>query len=355
VTRRRFLQAAAAMLAGYAWLARAQQRMPLADMHSHYGMVSRRQMLESGFAEDLRANRVALTAWKAVPDANWLRLTPSGIEQAGEPRAGALGDAFTAQLDRMLAYIEKHKLKKVLSRPDVDACLAGESGIVLASEGADFLEGQLDRLAPAYEKGLRHLQLVHYIRTPVGDLQTSRPSQSGLSALGKQLVEACNARGILVDLSHSSGQVIDQALAISSAPVVWSHGWVDSEGGSWNDQYGYLQRRLSLDHAKKIAAKGGVVGLWAFGLQRPTSQWPVSRGDHLAYAEQLAKLVRSLGPDHVAIGTDIEGLGPNFVVNTYEELRAVIAALEAHKLSASVIERVAYGNYARVLNAALKA
>jgi membrane dipeptidase len=355
VKRRRLLQAAAAVLAGSPWLTHAQQRVPIADMHSHYGLVTRRNAQESGFADDLRANGVALVAWKAIPDGPWLRFTPSGVEQAGEPRAGALANAFAVQFDRMKAYIDKHKLKTVLTRADVDACLAGESGIVLASEGADFLEGKLDGLEAAYEKGLRHLQFVHYIGTPVGDRQTERPSHNGLSELGKRLVEACNARGMLVDLSHCAGPAVDQALAIADAPLVWSHGWVDSESGRWNDPYGFLSRRLSLEHAKKIAAKGGVVGLWGLGLPRYFPRWPVSQRDQAGYARELAKLVDKLGADHVAMGTDLEGLGPNWVVDTYAHARTVVEALQAAKLPASTVEKVAFANYARVLKAALKA
>jgi hypothetical protein len=185
----------------------------------------------------------------------------------------------------MKSYIAQRNLKTVLTSADVDGCIAGEFGIVLASEGADFLEGRVENLDSAYEKGLRHLQFVHYIRTPVGDIQTVSPVHNGLSEMGKGLVEACNAKGVLIDLAHSTGPAIDQALEITKAPLIWSHGWVDRDGGNWQDQYGYQRRRLSLAHAKKIAARGGVVGLWGLGLSRPGAGWSVSRGDTRAYAK----------------------------------------------------------------------
>jgi membrane dipeptidase len=357
--RRALLQAAAAALAAGPWLARAQQRVPIADMHSHYGMITRRQLAESGFADDLRSNGVVLVAWKLVADGLWLRTTSTGIEQASEPRPGALAEFFNRSLTRMEAYVREHKLKLVLTRADVDAAVApqaaGEAGIVFAAEGADFLEGRLDGLAPAYERGLRHLQLVHYIRTPVGDRQTSAPSHDGLSDLGKRILEACNARGILVDLAHCSAAAVDQALDLAAAPMVWSHGWVEGEGGKWDDRNGFLRRRLSLAHARKIAAKGGVVGLWGFGLSRPEPLWPVRQNDQFGYARELAKLVDQLGADHVALGTDIEGVGTNWSVNSYGHVRAVVEALQAAKLPSSTIEKVAFANYARVLKAALKA
>jgi membrane dipeptidase len=353
--RRQVLKAALALLAAGPLGSRAQQPVPIADMHSHFGMFSRREAIESGLADDMRRNRVALMAWKLVADGPWIRSGISGIEQAREPTPGELSIYFYRILDLMLAYIAKHKLRTVLTAADVDACIAGDAGIVLASEGADFLEGRVENLDAAYAKGLRHLQFVHYIRTPVGDFQTVAPTHGGLSEMGKRLVEACNARGIVVDLAHATGQAVDQALEIAKAPTVWSHSWVDGQGGSYRDTYGFLMRRLSVAHAKKIAAGGGVIGLWAFGLSRPNELYPISARDTRAYARELVKLVGLIGADHVGFGTDIEGVGQNWTLNEYGHVRTVIQHLEEMKVPASTIERVAHGNYARVLKAVLKA
>ena len=354
--RRRLLQAAISFLALGAGTARAQQpRMPIADMHSHYGMITR-TLATSGLADELRNQRVALMAWKLVADGQWIGSTPTGIVQKSEPAPGELAAFFHANLDRMKAYVAQHQLKTVLTAADVDACIAadGQPGIVLASEGADFLEGRLGNLQAAYDNGLRHLQLVHYIRTPVGDFQTVPPVYNGLSALGRLLVEACNDKGILVDMAHSTGESVDQALQIAKAPLIWSHSWVDGSGGRFTDQFGYLQRRLSLAHARKIADKGGVIGLWGLGLANPRAGWSVGARDTRAYAKELASLVGKLGRDHVAFGTDIEGVGPNWSVNDYAGVRAVLDHLQEMKLPSETVERVAYGNYARVLKAVLR-
>jgi membrane dipeptidase len=353
VNRRRLLQLAAAAPAWSVLHAFAQSRVPIADAHSHYGMVSR-QMRSSGLAEDMRAQGVALVAWKVVADGNWIRVTGTGIEQSRYPGLGDLARLFDSRLTQMKAYIAEHKLRTVLAGADVDACIAGEAGIVLSSEGADFLEGRVENLDSAYDKGLRHLQFVHYIRTPVGDFQTVAPVHGGLSAMGKQLVEACNAKGILVDLAHSTGESVDQALEIANAPILWSHGWVDSQAGHWQDRYGFLKRRLSLAAAKSIAGRDGVIGLWGFGLRQPGLGWSVPRGGTKAYAYELASLAEKIGPEHVAIGTDIEGVGPDWSVNDYGHVRSVVDELEQMKVPAATIEKIAYGNYARVLKAALK-
>ena len=76
-------------------------------------------------------------------------------------------------------------------------------------------------------------------------------------------------------------------------------------------------------------------------------------GSPRAYRE-IANLVDWLGADHVGIGSDIEGVGTGWSVNNYAHVRTVVDALQDLKLPASAIERVAGGNYARVLKAALK-
>lgn len=361
--RRTVLQTALASLPWGPSAARAADPIPvpIADMHSHFGILQRTALRSSSFAAALRAQHVALLAWSLPADLRWIRADDNGIKQVSTPIAGELHTFFQDRLGSMGDYVRRSGLRLVLTRADVDACVAGDSGVVLASEGADFLEGRVADLGAFYDRGLRHVQLVHYIRSPVGDRQTDEPAFQGLSATGKQLIEACNAKGILVDLAHSSAAAVEQALALAKAPVVWSHSWVDKTGGTPHDRYGYLQRRLSLDLAKKIAAQGGVVGLWGFALQRPgpsrtpgQGNWTVSRGDTRGLARELAHLVDWLGAEHVGIGTDIEGVGVSWSVNDYEHVRQVVEHLEEMKLPARVIEQVAYKNYARVLKAALR-
>ena len=166
-------------------------------------------------------------------------------------------------------------------------------------------------------------------------------------------MRACNAKGVLVDLAHCTAPAVEQALEISRAPMVWSHGWVDGDGGYWQDPYGYMRRRLSLALAKRIAAQGGVIGLWGLGLSHPSISYPLIGATPKAYARELAKLVDQLGADHVAFGSDIEGVGMNWVLNSYSDLRTVIDHLQEMKLDAAVIDKLAHGNYARVLKRAL--
>jgi membrane dipeptidase len=362
LTRRSLLHAALpALVLGPLAARGADLQVPIADMHSHFGIITRPTLPSAEFADELRAHRVALIVWALPSDLRWIRAVSTGIEQAREPVPGDLSAFFRERLGRMKAYVDRSGLRPVLASGDVDACLAGDSGVVLACEGADFLEGRVEGLGSFHAQGLRHLQLVHYIRNPIGDFQTVPPVHHGLSEVGKRLVEACNEHGILVDLAHCSAAAVDQALEIAKRPVVWSHSWVDQTGGRWQDRYGYLQRRLSLAQARKIADRGGVVGLWGLALTRPgpssrpgQGNWTVARGDVRAYAAEIANLVDWLGAEHVGIGTDIEGMGAGWSVNDYGHVRSVVETLLEMKLPTGTVEKVACGNYARVLKAALK-
>ena len=361
LTRRTVLKAALPALGLGAFAARADTPVPIADMHSHYGIIQRPSLPRAAFAADLRAERVALIAWALPSDARWIRAGDTGVVQVSDPPPGALPAFFRERLAHMRAYVQGSGLRLVLAKADVDACVSGDCGVVLASEGSDYLEGRVEDLGAYHEQGLRHLQLVHYIRNPIGDFQTVAPRHNGLSAAGKHLVEACNEKGLLVDLAHCTPAAVDQALAIARAPVVWSHSWVDTSEGRWQDGIGYLQRRISRDLARRIADQGGVVGLWGLALTKPgpsrtpgEGNWTVSRGDTRGYAKELANLVDWLGADHVGLGTDIEGVGSGWSVNHYGHVRDVISALQEMRLPSATIEKVAFRNYARVLRSALR-
>jgi membrane dipeptidase len=338
---------------------KAQNTYPLADVHSHLGLVQR-TISRSDFLEQAQEARLGLMAWCVVPDGPWLKSTSSGIEQRSEPGRGQLAFEFNKKIGDIKSYLQDKKIPYVTTANDVDEAMTGKSFVVLSSEGADFLEGQLEDLAKAHAQGLRHLQLVHYIRSPIGDLQTIAPRFGGLTPLGKSLVAECNKLGILIDLAHSDAMSVEQAVEISQKPMIWSHGWVSMTQGRHDDRFGVLARQLAMSNAKKITDKGGIIGLWSLGISEgwraQYPEYPIALDTNKrfkTYAEGIAKMVKELGADHVCFGTDIEGVGPNGVVNYYRELRLVANLLSDSGLSDTEIQKVCIGNYARVLKAAM--
>ena len=136
------------------------------------------------------------------------------------------------------------------------------------------------------------------------------------------------------------------ALAISRAPIVWSHGSVTRGPLAGASASVWRRRQLSLDGAKEIARKGGVVGLWS--LTADVGKTPE------AYADRMIELAEWLGDDHVAFGTDLNGLGPYSALSGYGDLRRIIDHWQRQGVDEIRVRKLAIGNYARVLKAALQ-
>jgi hypothetical protein len=114
------------------------------------------------------------------------------------------------------------------------------------------------------------------------------------------------ALGIVVDMAHGTAEMVDGVLDASDGVPVWSHSWIREHGGSWQ-QSGYVARSLSLPSARKVAARGGAVGLWTVRV-RGDPAYPVHSVS--SYADEIMRMCDLIGPAHVAFGTDMEARGP---------------------------------------------
>jgi membrane dipeptidase len=324
-------------------------RTPIGDTHSHITMM-RKNPLELDLPKHLAETGTTLMAWTLVDDIHWIKGTPHGIKQTGTPAPGALWASFQKMVaERYDPALKQWGLPKALVPADVDAALAGKAHVVMASESANFLEGKPDRVALAHAMGLRHLQLVHYIESPLGDLQTEPPHHHGMPPAALQVIQECKRLGILVDLAHSTPEFVDAAFAASDATMIWSHSWVSRRGGSWKDS-AYLARSLSPQQARRIAARGGVVGLWSVSVPSD-SGYPLH--SVRSYANEIMRMVDLLGPEAVAFGTDMDGAGRNPVLTHYADLREVVENLAKRGLPDAALHNICIGNYARVLKKAM--
>ena len=129
----------------------------------------------------MAGGKATLVAWSLVGDAPWMRLSPRGFVQKGAPRRREAVTWFDAELERIKRYIAGQNLKIARTPADIDLALKGDPHIVLSVEGATFVDDDLGQLKVAYDAGIRHIQLVHYIRNAIGDFQTERPEHNGLT------------------------------------------------------------------------------------------------------------------------------------------------------------------------------
>jgi membrane dipeptidase len=322
----------------------------MADMHSHMGMFKPR-LFGFDLATHLRETGATLIAWSVTDDNRWIGPGPRGLGQIREPQPGELWTNFQARLRKYEDMLRQWGVAKALTPADIDAALAGEPRVLLATEAANFLEGDPSRVAQAHAWGIRHMQLVHYIHSPLGDHQTGEPRHAGIAAPGREVIAQCNRYGIVVDLAHASPAFVDAAVEIAKAPTVWSHSWISPKTWSWQAPT-YLSRSLPLAQARKIAAGGGTIGLWSVRVKGDPAY---AVHNVRTFADETMRMCDLVGPEHVAFGTDMEGAGPGPILSDYADLREVADNLAQRGLPDAVLHGILIGNYARVVKTAMDA
>ena len=103
-------------------------------------------------------------------------------------------------------------------------------------------------------------------------------------------------------------------------------------------------RAIHAPLAKKLADKGGVIGLWPLWNAYPNLN---------LYADELMRLVQAYGATHVGIGTDMDGLGRS-TLPSYAEFAELPGYLAKRGLNEAGIEAVLGGNYIRALREAMR-
>jgi membrane dipeptidase len=182
-------------------------------------------------------------------------------------------------------------LMKVLDANDLaEARRSGKLGLIYGFQDATPLGEDLDRLDSFYGLGLRILQLTYNRRNLMGD-GCLEPENSGLSLLGRELVERLNAHGMLVDLGHCGWRTTSDAIARSKHPVAISHSGCAAIAN--------LPRNKPDEVLRQLADKDGVVGIYMMPYLTMKGQ-PMA-ADFIAHVEHALKVC---GEDHVGIGSD---------------------------------------------------
>lgn len=162
---------------------------------------------------------------------------------------------------------------------------------ILGIEGLHALDGKLDNIETLYGAGYRIMGLHHFFDNKTGG-SLHGTSKGGLTPFGKEVVRQLDERSIIIDLAHSSPRVVEEILELSTRPQLISHTGVSGHYKS--------PRNISDDLMKKIAEKGGLIGIGYWdGAVGDIS--PGNIVDAIAYAVDL------VGEDHVCLGSDFDG------------------------------------------------
>jgi len=264
---------------------------------------------------------------------------------------------------------------------------AGKRVVYLSIENAYPLGEDVTLLKTFYDIGVRVSGFAHFAHNQFADSSTDpsgKPRFGGLSPLGKELLKEMNRLGIVPDASHSSDQVLDDLLALSTTPILLTHSGCKAV-------YGH-PRNIDDDHLKALAAKGGVIQMNAYGtylraskpnpqrqealkalfgqLREDAKLSPEKRAELLAKRQEIDRLypdtdrptfddfmahmlhaLKVVGPDHVGVGADWDGGGGVVGMEDVVDLPKITAALLKAGYSEADIQKIWSGNVLRVLAA----
>lgn len=290
-------------------------KLAIADMHADTLLWQRNVLDRSGRGQvdlpRLEAGHVALQVFSSVTktpkgqnyDANGAEsdnITLLAVAQLQPPRT------WRSLLQRSLWHAEKlrraesaskGRLRIVRSGADIRRLLADRAagrrvtGALLSIEGLQNLEGRMENLDRLHAAGFRMAGLAHFFDNEVAGSMHGL-AKGGLTPLGRRVVAAMEAKGMIVDLAHSSHRTVAEVLAIASRPVVSSHGGVQATCK--------VNRNLTDEEVRGIARTGGLIGI---------GYWDAAVCDlrPAAIAAAIAHVRDLVGIDHVALGSDFDG------------------------------------------------
>jgi membrane dipeptidase len=286
------------------------------------------------------------------------------------------------QIDVMRRLAARYPNELTLAKNSIElerAMKAGKIAGMLGIEGGQSIGSSLGVLREMHGMGVRYMTLTHGKNVPWADSATDVPVHGGLTDFGAQVVQEMNRIGMIVDLSHVSEATMVEALAVTRAPVIFSH---SSAKGVTDHPRNVPDAVLPL-----LKANGGIVMVTfvpgfinakvrAHGLARTAEDarlkaefvdrpaevkaglaaWdkanPAPKATISDVADHIDHIRKAIGVDHIGIGGDYDGIDtvPQGLedVSTYP---ALFTELARRGYTQAELMQISSGNALRVLKA----
>jgi len=278
------------------------------------------------------------------------------------------------------------------ARGVVEAAQAGRIAALRAIENGHAIAGDLRNLERFRKRGVRYLTLTHARHLEWAASSGEEWSgDHGLTAFGEEVVREMNRLGMIVDVSHVHERTFWDVTRVSTRPFIASH--------SCAAALCPVGRNLNDDQLRAIAASGGLVGvnfypgfldpgyfpslgaglpdvyreleetelkfaddpprrqaamreisaliLQRFGMAAPNATIETVI-DHIEY------MVRVMGDDHVGFGSDFDGVPSSQLPRGVPDCGAfpqILERLAARGFDGDSLQKIAWGNFSRVLQA----
>ncbi len=217
---------------------------------------------------------------------------------------------------------------------------------VLHLEGCEAIDPEFHALDVLYAAGLRSLGPVWSRPTIFGNgvpfrFPATPDIGAGLTDRGLELIRRCNAKGILLDLSHLNQKGFDDVARLSRHPLVATHSNAHTVCPH--------ARNLTDAQLEQIKASRGMVGLnFASAFLRADgrmlSDVPIEQ-----MLRHLDHLIEFVGEDSVGLGSDFDGAQVPEGIKDSSGLPQLIAAMQRHGYGDTLIGKLCHGNWFRVL------
>jgi membrane dipeptidase len=262
---------------------------------------------------------------------------------------------------------------------------SGKIASLIGIEGGHQINDSLAALRQMYDLGARYMTLTHTRNTGWADSATDTPVHQGLTDFGREVVREMNRMGMLVDLSHVSADTMRQVLAVSEAPVIFSHsssrsifdhprnvpddilrlvarnggvvmvnfypGYVSEAMNHWNADRAAEQARFNSPPYNGLyigQPERAEAALQAWEKEHPRPIVPMTQvADHIDHIREVA------GVDHVGLGADFEGfeVAPQGLEGV-DKYPALLAELMRRGWTDADVAKVAGANVLRAMTAA---
>lgn len=336
---------AAAMIPGQttspALLERAralQKQTPLIDGHNDYPWAVREKAhgdpdrLDISHSQPELMTDIPRLKAGGVGGQFWSVYVP--VELQGQTAVTATLEQIDIVERMMKKYPDTFEL--ALTADDVERIFKqGKIASLIGMEGGHSIDNSLGALRMFYRLGARYMTLTHSKNTAWADSCSDVPASNGLSPFGEQVVHEMNWLGMMVDLSHTSPDTMEDAIRVSDAPVIFSHssaraindvtrnvpdnvlamlpknggvvmvtfvpGFLSPQVAAWNKLQTAEQDRLTAQFPGDPAAVKAGVDAWTRA--NPAPRATVSdAADHIDHIRKVA------GIDHIGIGGDFDGI-----------------------------------------------